>query len=226
MQKKYQVLSIIFLCLAPLIGQQNVRVAGATTFSRDGKIASCSAWVGLPSDDHPDEKSRNVGYADVYFIDGSSKRLPTICNFVDFRGQRATAYWWTVLPDYHPIKGVRVYFKDEMIGSRDYPDKAPAPKLDVTDWIQENQVRLEWTLEKNSQFSNGLHMRWSYDKGATWAKDGGNHSVGKAIKDAESSIEIPINSREEAPKILVEFWISQGLILTVKRYEVGRGMMP
>lgn len=138
------------------------------------------------------------------------------------KGKIRQAYFSALIPNYKPARGYRLMQDGILIREKFFPQPDQIPVIDVKEESTETGLNLQWNACQNT--------RYSTDEGKTWKM----MKVGspKEIPDKGLStggmyeFEILATELEKNPHPLIEFWVSQNLVLNRFQYRVGAGKPP
>lgn len=159
------------------------------------------------------------GEAVLLLQDGTEVRLPCGLEQAPSDSPETTRIVWRFsVPDLPPLKRLTILQGDREL-ARFQGRKAPVPQLDLTASGSADQLSIGWSprrpLESDAET---MLVRWSRDGGITWDEGG----IFQNPSEPVGMLELDQLAKVPAGKLVLEFWIMQGLTLHRPRIAVLR----
>jgi len=164
-------------------------------------------------------KDLQGGEAMLVLTDGSEVRVPCGIESAlgDVHGTTRTI-WHFSIPDLPPLRSLTIFQAGQEI-ARFSGRKVQPPSFSLVASGDAEHLSIGWSTSRTlDPGTENILVRWSRDGGATWDSDG----LFQNQKDALGMLELDHLAKVPDGKLVLEFWVVQGLTLHRQRLPVTR----
>lgn len=159
------------------------------------------------------------GEALLVLVDGSEVRVP--CGIQSAPGEApgtTLAIWRFSIPDMPPLKSLAILQAGKEL-ARFAGRKVQPPDFSLVASGDTEHLSIGWSTKRPlDPGTESMLIRWSRDGGATWDNDG----LFQTQADSLGMMELDHLAKVPDGKLVLEFWVVQGLTLHRKRLPVTR----
>jgi len=211
-------MSRLILCAAAVVAQaQHPVLVTGTLATKQGRPES--ARVGSVVARKVDLAQVSGAEAVLLLQSGDEVRLPCSVSWLEGQGPERQAIWRFSVPDLPPLKRIIIQAEGKELGRIQQGGKVQTPQMDFIATGQGDELSVAYSLKQPLlPGSSSMWVRWSTDGGATWDAKGSLLDQ----EDTHGTVDLDALAKVPEGKLVLEFWVLQGLTLDRLKYVVKR----